>query len=124
MANAPEKNKTAEVKAEDKEVPNSSGKVPAKTRWVANAFFNGGSTKYVRLDELHNYLNDNNFGQGDTTDEELATEILRRAGLVEHPRHDEIRDALREFFETIPDPAMKWINPNFGKKYPKVIDPQ
>lgn len=125
MTAKPTKEETAKTEVKAPETPKTtSEKVPPKTRWVKNAFFNGGTTKYVRLDELHNHLNDNHFGQGDTTDEELATEIMRRAGMVEHPKHDEIRDALRDFFEMIPDPAMKWINPNYGKHYPKAIQPK
>lgn len=99
-------------------------KTPRETRWVKNAFFEGGSTKYIRLDEVHNFLNDNNFGEGDTTDEELAAEILRRAGLVEHVRYEELKEGLTDFFSTIPSPAMEWINPNYGKHYPKNIQPR
>lgn len=95
---------------------------PAPTRWVKNAFFNGGSTKRIRLDEIHNELNNNNLGQGDITDYELAKEIMSRAGLVEHPRFNELVEGLAEFLETIPDPAMNWINPNYGYHYPKNVE--
>jgi hypothetical protein len=113
--------KTAKSESETKS-ENPPEKVAPKTRWVKNAFFNGGTTKYVRLDELHNELSGNNYGQGDFTDHDLAAEIVSRAGLLEHPRYEEIVDGLTEFFETIPDPAMQWINPNYGVHYPKSID--
>lgn len=110
----------SEKKPETQEVK----KTPPQTRWVQNAFFNGGWTKNIRLDEIHNHLNDNNAGQGDATDEQIAAEILRRAGLVEHVRYKEILQGLTEFFESIPDPAMEWINPNYGRRFPRSIDPQ
>lgn len=110
-------------KPKETETPKVLKKTPPYTRWVKNAFFDGGVTKYIRLDEIHNFLNDNHFGEGDATDKDIAAEILRRAGLVEHSKYSEILQGLTEFFETIPDPAMEWINPNYGKHYPKPIRP-
>lgn len=100
--------------------PNSE-LVPQQTRWVKNAFFRGGSTKNVRLDEIHNQLNNNVANTGDITDYELAKEIISRAGLVEHVRFNELVQGLADFLETIPDPAMEWVNPNYGHHFPKNI---
>jgi hypothetical protein len=99
-------------------------KSPPQTRWVKNAFFNGGSTTRIRLDELHNEFNGNVYGQGDSTDLDIADEILERAGLREHVRFNEIRQGLADFLADVPDPAMKWVNPNYGVAYPKKIEPK
>jgi hypothetical protein len=89
-----------------------------KDRWVKNAFFspNPPATKNLRLDELHNLVNRNHDGVNDTTDYELAEMILERANLKEHVRYNEIAQGLADFFSSVPEPAMQWINPNFQDK--------
>lgn len=113
---------TSKAKSSETDSSNLPETTPPNTRWVKNAFFNGGQTKYARLDEIHNQLNNNVANTGDITDYELAKEIISRAGLVEHPRFEEIVQGLADFFETIPDPAMKWINPNYGHHFPKNVE--
>lgn len=116
------------VKSEKKESPTPKGtkvvSIEPKLRWVKNAFFEGGWTKNIRLDEIRNHLNRQSPGQGDMSDEQLSEEILRRAGLIEHARYQEIKTALTTFFASIPDPAMQWVNPNYGKHFPKNVEPK
>lgn len=86
--------------------------VSDETRWTANAFWEGGRSKNLRLDELHNSRNPNTTGVGDTTDYGLAAMILQRAGLGGHEKFQELRSIFgRALLYEIDNPR-EWLNPN------------
>lgn len=79
-------------------------------RWIQNEFFNShGPTTVVRLDELTNLANKTYEGRGDTSDRQLATAIIMRAGLSDHPRYRELVDKLAVGLGEINDPG-KWLH--------------
>lgn len=79
-------------------------------RWIANEFFNAhGPTTVVRLDELTNLGNKSYEGRGDTTDRELARQIIMRAGLAEHSRFNQLVDLVAVGLGEINDPG-DWLH--------------
>lgn len=79
-------------------------------RWIQNEFFNAhGPTTVVRLDELTNLGNKTYEGRGDTTDRQLAREVIMRAGLGDHPRFYELVDKLAVGLGEINDPG-DWLH--------------
>lgn len=72
-------------------------------RWLKNEFFETrGPSITVRLDDLHH--------GPDTSDRQLAADILMRAGLSDHPRRKELMDKFARALGEIEDPEL-WLNP-------------
>lgn len=79
-------------------------------RWIKNEFFNShGPTTVTRLDELTNLANKTYEGRGDTSDRELAREIVMRAGLGDHPRLYQLTDLVAVGLGEIDDPG-DWLH--------------
>lgn len=84
-----------------------------ETRWVRGSFFDGGVSKNLRLDERHNQQDPNDPTPTDTSDVQLATEILLRADLLERIFSAELVELFARALATIKDPV-KFANPNHG----------
>jgi hypothetical protein len=83
-------------------------------RWLANEFFAAtGPTTVVRLDELTNLGNKTYEGRGDTSDRQLASQVIMRAGLGDHPRFNQLVDMMAVGLGEIDDPG-KWLH-GYGK---------
>lgn len=79
-------------------------------RWIRNEFFNAtGPTTVVRLDELANLGDTSYEGRGDTSDRQLAREIMMRAGLGDHPRFNQLCDMMAVGLGEINDPK-DWLH--------------
>lgn len=79
-------------------------------RWLANEFFSAtGPTTVVRLDELTNLGDKSYEGRGDSSDRELARQIIMRAGLGDHPRLNQLVDMMAVGLGEIDDPG-KWLH--------------
>jgi hypothetical protein len=79
-------------------------------RWLANEFFaSTGPTTVVRLDELTNLGDKTYEGRGDTSDRELAKQIMMRAGLGDHPRFNQLSDMMAVGLGEIDDPG-DWLH--------------
>ncbi len=92
----------------------------SKTRWVMAQFFNPSSTKYLTLDELHNKLDPNKKDATDSTDEQVAEEVLNRANLLSHPRIEDLRSWVIEGLASVDDP-MKFCNPLYKAPEPTPV---
>ncbi len=88
---------------------------PNDFRWNRNNFFSGGMTKRPTLNDLRNEVIGGTGGeQGfDTTDRQLATEILNRAGLVDRPFYYELLVRLTDALSDVDD-TKKFVNPIYG----------
>ena len=79
-------------------------------RWIANEFFAAtGPSTVVRLDELRNLGDKSYEGRGDTSDRELARQIMMRAGLGDHPRFKQLSDMMARGLGEIDDPK-DWLS--------------
>lgn len=87
-------------------------------RWVRNSFFEGGRTYKPRLDEINNMRDVNVTSWHDSTDTDIAREILVRAGLSSHWKYDELTGYIAGSLSFILDPD-KWMNPNFVEPTPE-----
>lgn len=101
---------------------NTEPEVQPKQRWIMAQFFSPSWTKNLTLDELRNGNDNNVTGVFDATDLDVAKEILRRAGLVDHFRYEELSETLSEWLADIDDPRT-FINPN-AKPIPEPRDEQ
>lgn len=103
----PDSFKTMDLERNFKQTNDSALDEP---RWIQNEFFNAhGPTTVVRLDELTNLGNKTYEGRGDTTDRQLAREIVMRAGLGDHPRLNQLVDMMAVGLGEINDPG-DWLH--------------
>lgn len=78
-------------------------------RWLKNEFWTSrGPTTAVRIDELSNLSDKSYEGSGDTTDRELAADIINRAGLMDHPRRLELTERFAHALSGVKNPR-KWL---------------
>lgn len=89
--------------------------VTGEKRWVANQFWQGGATKYPRLDEARNFHDPNATGVFDTSDEDLARAILQRAGLAGHLKYEDLVKTIGQAFSRSVRNPQKWLNPVYGE---------
>lgn len=90
--------------------PTDDPDLDEKGRWLANEFFAAtGPTTVVRLDELTNLGDKSYEGRGDSSDREMARQIIMRAGLGDHFRFNQLVDMMARGLGEIDDPG-DWLH--------------
>lgn len=82
-----------------------------KQRWIMTQFFKPSFTKNPTLEELRNGKDHNLVGVYDSTDMDIAKEVLRRADLADSHIYNDLCEIFAEALSEVEDPHL-FVNPN------------